>query len=77
MNKELVDKLATQAGWQPVPGADFHNSLQDVYNQKMVMAVLRECLTIYEILDNGNRHMQTKNYRLAVLRHFGIQKPKS
>lgn len=43
MNHDLVDKLAIEAGWVCIPGTDFGNSLQRLYNEKLVLLVVQEC----------------------------------
>jgi hypothetical protein len=43
MNTTLVNLLSLKAGWTPIPGADFANSLQELYNQKLVQLVVLEC----------------------------------
>ena len=36
--------------------------------------IVKECAGIYDKIDNGNSHMDTDNYLLALQRHFGIDK---
>lgn len=43
MNKDLINRLALEAGWTPIPGADFSNTLQEDYNRRLVHLVVQEC----------------------------------
>ena len=46
INHTLVDNLAEKAGWKPLPGADFANSLQEDFNRKFAELIVKECLNI-------------------------------
>lgn len=66
MNTPLVDKLAEKAGWAPIQGADFSNSLQEMYNHRLVHLVLLEC---YEWARN-NGGLGSPDDLAALLEHF-------
>jgi hypothetical protein len=72
MNTQLVNKLAQKAGHVHIPDAPFASSLQDLYSQKLVQAVVSECMTVYEAIDNGNKVQGTTCYPTAIIRHFGL-----
>jgi hypothetical protein len=66
MNKPLVHDLALKAGWTPVPGALFGNSLQEMYNHKLVHLVLLE---VYEwARENGG--LNSPEDLADLLEHF-------
>lgn len=69
MNNTLLDKLAQEAGWRPVPGAHFANSLQELYNQKLVRLVVQECYAW--CVENGGLSCQEDLEGL--LNHLGIK----
>lgn len=69
MNSTLLDKLAREAGWTPVPGADFANSLQELYNQKLVRLVVQECYAW--CVENGGPSSSADLQ--AILEHFGFK----
>jgi hypothetical protein len=72
MNTQLVNKLAQKAGHVHIPDAPFANSLQELYNQKLVQAVVSECMSVYQAIDNGNQVQGTRCYLTALNRHFGL-----
>ena len=41
---------------------------------KFAELIARECGSIYDKIDNGNDHLGTDNYLLALQRHFEIKK---
>jgi hypothetical protein len=43
MNKR-IQELAEQAGYKPLPGFDFANSLEETYLKKYTELVVRECI---------------------------------
>jgi hypothetical protein len=45
MNARLIE-LAEQAGYKPLPGFDFGNSLAEIYNQKFAELIVQECKDI-------------------------------
>lgn len=66
---ERTRALALQAGfdigrdWQVIGMNE--SALKDY-----TKLVVRECLGIYDKIDNGNQHLGTDDYPRAVLRHF-------
>ena len=39
-----IKELAEQAGYKPLPGLDFANSIQEIYTQKFAELIVRECV---------------------------------
>jgi hypothetical protein len=39
-----IKKLAEQAGYKPLPGFDFANSLEEVFIKKFAELIVRECI---------------------------------
>jgi hypothetical protein len=68
-----IEKLAQQAGYTPLPGFDFANSLEEVFIQKFAELIVRECAGIYDKIDNGNLHLGTEDYLEALQKHFGVE----
>jgi len=42
MNERILE-LADEAGYKPLPGFDFANSLQEVFIKKFAELIVREC----------------------------------
>jgi hypothetical protein len=40
---ERIKQLAEQAGYKPLPGFDFANSLEEVFIKKFAELIVREC----------------------------------
>jgi len=64
---ERIKEIAEQAGYHP-----------DVYElckpgmEKFAKLMVKECLGIYDKIDNGNQHLGTDDYPRAVVKHFDI-----
>lgn len=69
MNDDLVTTLSIKAGWAPIPGYDFNNSLQEIYNQKLVTLVLQECYQWAQ--ENGGLGSPVDLEELLI--HFGLK----
>ena len=41
---ERIRELALEAGYKPLPGFDFANSLEETYLKKFAELIVRECL---------------------------------
>lgn len=67
---ERIKELAEQAGYKPLPGFDFANSLEETYLKKFAELIVRECAGIYSKIDNGNQHFGTDDYLEALQKHF-------
>jgi len=39
--------------------------------EKFAELIVRECAGIYDKIDNGNQHLGTDDYLLALRKHFG------
>jgi len=47
---------------------------QKQIDEKFAELIIRECLGLYDSIDNGNLPHGTDNYFLAIERHFGANK---
>ena len=43
---ERIKELAEQAGYKPLPGFDFANSLEETYLKKFAELIVRECVSL-------------------------------
>ena len=68
MNEKIKD-LALQAGYVPLPGFDFANSLQEVFMQKFAKLIVQECarICVKEARQIGGRVCSDK-----IKEHFGV-----
>ena len=71
---EQLDPVATIGNWGRVEWADnVYPQLGDkmyaaIDLQKFARLIVKECAGIYDLIDNGNRHMGTDNYLEALHR---------
>lgn len=47
-------------------------SYYEFSKEKFAQLIVRECLGIYDKIENGNRHLGTDEYPNAVGQHFGL-----
>jgi hypothetical protein len=66
---ERIKLLAEQAGYTPLPGFDFANSLQEVFIQKFAELIVRECCDMFVEL----RTEPADLVALDVKTHFGVE----
>ena len=59
---ERIRELAEQAGYKPLPGFDFANSLEEVFIKKFAEFIVRECA---DVAGRDVGHF--------VLKHFGVK----
>jgi hypothetical protein len=64
-----IQKLAEQAGYKPLLGFDFANSLEETYLKKFAELIIRECGAVAD--ENYERYTPTSSQDL--LHHFGIE----
>ena len=64
-----IEKLAQQAGYTPLPGFDFANSLEEVFIQKFAELIVRECAEIADLADENKCEWIGGN----ILTHFGVK----
>ena len=69
---ERIKELAIEAGYQPLPGFDFANSLEETYLKKFAQLIIRECC------DMVNKHTQHNNPNdcllvLDIKERFGVE----
>lgn len=66
---ERIRELAVEAGYKPLPGFDFANSLEEVFLKKFAELIVRECADLCR---------ERKLYPSAfvadeLLEHFGVK----
>jgi hypothetical protein len=64
MNEEIRE-LAEQAGYRPLPGYDFYNSLEEIFIEKLAKLIAKECAEIALREDH-------EPYE-CILKHFGVE----
>jgi hypothetical protein len=77
---ERIKQLAEQAGYKPLPGFDFANSLEESYMKRFAELIIKECIGIAkswedqleeaDSLDESNA-VGIVAYRIA--RQFGVK----
>jgi len=67
MNKK-IEEIAKQC-WDERLDGKLHFDCE-----KFAELIIRECLGLYDSIDNGNLPHGTDNYFLAIERHFGTNK---
>ena len=68
---ERIQKLAEKAKVKV-----WHNGgglLSDKAFEIVAELIVQECAGIYSRIDNGNLHMGTDDYLLALQKHFGVE----
>ena len=77
---ERIKQLAEQAGYKPLPGFDFANSLEESYMKRFAELIVQECIDIAknweDQLENANSLDESNAvgivaYRIA--RQFGVK----
>ena len=69
---ELIQKLAEQAGYTPLPGFDFANELQEVFLEKFAEMIVRECADLFEV-EWGSSMLQGTTAAHYLKQHFGVE----
>ncbi len=81
MNERILE-LAEQAGYKPLPGFDFANSLEETYLKKFAELIVRECIeTINDrVLNSDGSGDWYTGYvagatecRRKIKEHFGVE----
>ena len=72
---DRIQELASQAEITvtkqcPITGQGY--SYHEFSKEKFAELIVRDCLGIYDKIENGNRHLGTNQYTYAVDRHFGL-----
>jgi len=72
---ELIEKLAEQAGYTPLPGFDFANSLQEVFIAKFAELIMKECISVpYAMWDQAELNADVAvKIEHRIRDHFGIE----
>lgn len=77
---EKVKELAEQAGYKPLPGFDFANSLEEAYIKKFAKLIINECVTLSdntcqgsEFHDEGTVFYYNANIGDKIKQYFGVK----
>ena len=80
---ERIRELAKQAGYKPLPGFDFANSLEEVFIKKFAELIVRECADIAirlyksypreDVLYDIGYTTGIKSVAKEITEHFGIE----
>jgi hypothetical protein len=63
-----IQKLAEQAGYRPLPGFDFANSLEEVFIAKFAELIVQECVNVLH--DN---ELWSRDVSHVLKEHFGVE----
>ena len=63
---ERIKELAEQAGYKPLPGFDFANSLEEVFIKKFANLIVQECSNV--LYDN---ELWSRDVSHVLNEHFG------
>ncbi len=67
---DRIRKLALQAGYRPLPGFDFANSMEEVFITKFAELIVKECADVCQGFgESGDGY--TCSYE--ILEHFGVE----
>ena len=73
-----IEKIAKQAGYTPVPGFDFANSLEETFINKFAELIIKECADI--ALKSGNiankniaAKIESERIYHKIKEHFGVE----
>ena len=68
---ERIKLLAEQAGYTPLPGFDFANSLEEVFIKKFAELIVAECMSLcQECIDDGC--VEAEEPLSKIKQHFGL-----
>lgn len=68
---ERIKELLAQAGYKPLPGFDFANSLEEVFLQKFAELIVQECCQFnYDFLESYREACEVNS---KIREHFGIE----
>lgn len=80
---ERIRELAEQAGYKPLPGFDFANSLEETYLKKFAELIVKECISVIEVkmpeftckedYDNLIRKAGRMDAIDEIKEHFGVE----
>ena len=66
---ERIRQLLAQCQQESIDGPEYPH-WTDL--EKFAKLIVRDCLGIYDKIENGNQHLGTDNYPNAVSSHFGL-----
>ena len=69
---ERIRELLEQAGYKPVPGFDFANSLEEQFMEKFAELIVKECALWIELQDEAE-HPTAWLLSEELKEHFGVE----
>jgi len=72
MNKR-IQQLAMQAGYVPIPYAEFANSLNELFNEKFAELIIRECMQIADQPLSADGKYDDFLPSQMIADHFGVK----
>lgn len=74
---ERLKKLAKEAGYRPLRGFEFANSLEEIYLNKFAELIVRECLEqvdkVESMLEDDKEKLGAAWVGLGIAKHFGVE----
>ncbi len=71
---ERIRELAEQAGYVPLPGFDFANSLQEVFIEKFAELIVRECIEqVWYSREDGINGNVSQVIKDRIKEQFGVE----
>jgi len=70
---ERIKELAIEAGMIVGEANGFDMTRLMPREVKFAELIVKECVGIYNKLDNGNQHLGTDDYLEALQKHFGVK----
>jgi hypothetical protein len=69
---ERIQELVEQAGYKPLPGFNFANSLEETYLKKFAELIVRECM---EVVTGYQHRIYGEGFDAddAIKEHFGVE----
>lgn len=81
---ERIQQLADQAGYKPLPGFDFANTIEETYLEKFAQLLIEECVKTIENRAPGQMGKQDEGWTngyddglktgaFLIKKHFGVE----
>jgi hypothetical protein len=72
MNKR-IEELALQAGYKPLHGFDFANTLEETYLKKFAQLIVRECADVCLDPNHWYEDAAGETFYVEIKKHFGVE----
>jgi hypothetical protein len=69
---DRIRQLAEQAGYVPIPNAEFAISLNQLFHEKFAELIVRECANLAAKMRHVYPH-QAELTKETILEHFGVK----